>query len=431
MSKAKVSFYTFGCRLNQSETAVIQRQFEALDYTVVPFKQSADLVVVNTCTVTENGDADTRRLVNKINRLNPKAEIALVGCQAQMQGESLAQMPSVKWVVGNAKKMELPQIIDSEKASEETHILVEEIPRDSFTIPIAGVDHEHTRANIKIQDGCDFYCLFCEIPYARGRARSREFTDVLKEAKHLLNAGHRELILTGVNIGTYCDGDKRFNDVALALLNLENLERLRISSIEPTTMDKGLIEIMKNNSKLCRHLHIPIQSANDYVLRKMNRRYDFAEFNDFFSEAYNEITGICLGTDVIVGYPGETDERFDETESRLRELPFAYFHVFSYSERTMAKSKKVFSEFNVDKAVIAKRSQILRELSMRKRHIFMEQFIGQEQQILVERKKQDYWSGLTDNYIRIRFHSDKELHNEFVRVMPEKIENDYMLARLL
>ena len=428
MKKPNVSFYTLGCRLNQAETATLQRSFEARGYGVVDFKKPSDLVVINTCTVTANGDADTRRVVNKINRINPRAEIALIGCQAQMQGERLAQMPSVRWVVGNNRKMALPEIIEEEWEGSKARVLTEKISRDYFTMPTAGIDRQHTRANLKIQDGCDFYCLFCEIPYARGRARSRVLDDLLQEAEVLTDAGHRELVLTGVNIGTYSYEDKRILDVLKSLLALPKLERLRISSIEPTTIPEEIISLMADEEKLCRYLHIPLQSGHDYILKKMNRRYDMAEFTEFLQACHEGIPDVCLGTDLIVGYPGESDAYFDETMDHLREQPYAYMHVFSYSERTMAKSKKVFAKDNVDPKVIAKRSEAARELSDRKRRVFMEQFVGREMPVLFEQQKKGLWTGLTDNYLRVAVESDKDLKNEMIPVKLKAVEDELLMG---
>src|SRR3989338_5165352 len=198
-----ISFYTLGCRLNQSEMAVVQRTFEDGHYRVVDFDEPADVVVVNTCTVTENGDADTRRLVNRINRINPDARIALIGCQAQVQKEKLVSLPNVRWVIGNAKKYDFLSILKQDETPLTPRVITPAIKKESFTVPVAGIDRKHTRANIKIQDGCDFFCSFCEIPYARGRARSRAFNDIRLEAEALVAGGHKELIITGINVGTY------------------------------------------------------------------------------------------------------------------------------------------------------------------------------------------------------------------------------------
>ena len=282
----RVSFYTLGCRLNQAETAALQHAFEGSGYPVVDFGDDCEVVVVNTCTVTANGDADTRRLVNRVQRNQPGVKVALIGCQAQLQADTLAAYPGVKWVVGTQEKMQLPLLVAEEYGDDETHIHVSDISKENFTMPVAAVDRYHTRVNLKIQDGCNFFCSFCEIPYARGRARSREYGDILHEAKHLLDSGHSEIVLTGINVGCYNDENRNLLNVLEGLLPLEGLERLRISSIEPTTIGQQVLELVRDNPKLCRHLHIPLQSGCDTILRRMNRRYRTEEFKEFMDLAY-------------------------------------------------------------------------------------------------------------------------------------------------
>ena len=416
-----------GCRLNQAETAIIQRGFEKEGFRVVDFGEPADLVVINTCTVTENGDTDTRRLVNRINRQNAGADIALIGCQAQIQGEKLLQMPGVKWIVGNAVKMDLARIF-REAGEDMPRVLTPAIKRESFTIAEAGIDRKHTRANLKIQDGCDFFCAFCEIPFARGRARSRVFQDILQEAQTLVGAGHQELVLTGINVGTYRYQDKRILDVITALERIEGLRRIRISSVEPTTIPGELLHKMAEKGKLCRYLHIPVQSGHDEILQAMNRKYTAREFADFIQRAAALIPNVCLGTDVMVGFPGETDRHFDDTYEMMRELPFAYFHVFSYSDRNRARSRKL--ENKVPREIIIKRSQRMRELSARKRRAYLEKQLASTEWVLIEQKKNGYWTGLTDTYVRVRVKSDLDLHNQFVPVRLEDIDNQTIIGRV-
>ncbi len=421
-----ISFYTLGCRLNQSETAVIQNSFQLEGYDIVNFEQPADIVVINTCTVTEHGDADTRRLVYKINRLNPQARIALIGCQAQIQKEKLTQLPNVRWVVGNAQKMDLVAILKSLKDSDRPRVITPAIPRKNFTIPVAGIDRYHTRANLKIQDGCDFFCSFCEIPYARGRARSRVFADILLEAKTLVAAGHKEIILTGINLGTYREAGKNILDVVNGLEQISGLERIRISSIEPTTIPLALIQKMARPSKLCRYLHIPLQSASNQILLKMGRKYSAEEFQQFIQNVFQKVPEVCIGTDTIVGFPGETDEHFRETYDRLCEWPIHYIHVFSYSKRLLAKSKDFTNE--VSPTVIQKRSQVLRELSLRKRRMFYGQGVGTEQTVLFEEEKNGYWTGWTDNYIRVKVLSPDNLANRSLIVRLISVEDKDVLG---
>lgn len=409
-----VALHTFGCRLNQSETAAIENSLAYNGFRIVNVEDSADVVVVNTCTVTENGDADTRRFVHKINRLNPKARIALIGCQAQIQKEKLAELPNVRWVVGNARKMELAQILKETWREEAPQIITPTIDRAVFTIPVAGVDRQHIRANIKIQDGCDFFCSFCEIPFARGRARSREFNDILREARILVDAGHRELVITGINIGTYLHDGRTLMDVLSALEKLDGLQRIRISSIEPTTIPFALIERMRGGGKLCRYLHIPLQSGDDPVLDAMKRKYTTEEFGTFIRRAKADVEDICVGTDVIVGFPGEDEASFERTYNFLLDAPMDYFHVFSYSPRPTAQAKKLDGQIRPN--IIQDRSRRLRELSLRKRRMFHQSLLGKEHTVLFEQKKDGIWTGLTDHYVRVLVHSDEDLTNMFRRV---------------
>jgi len=423
----RISFYTFGCRLNQSETASIENSFKQGGYDVVGFDQPSDIVVINTCTVTEGGDADTRHLVHKVSRRNPQARIALVGCQAQIQKERLASLPNVRWIVGNARKMDLVAVFNEFPESHQAQVVTPVIGREPFSLPVPSIDFDHTRANIKIQDGCDFFCSFCEIPYARGRARSRIFEDILTESRALVAAGHKELILTGINIGTYAYADKTLKDVINALNALEGLERIRISSIEPTTISKDIFE-KRQEGKLCRYLHIPLQSGDDEILGEMKRKYTVAAFSDFVRAVAATVPQICIGTDVIVGFPGETQTHFDRTVDTLRELPIHYFHVFSYSPRHMAKSRLLET---MPPQVIAERSQILRELSLRKRRVFHESLLGTTQRVLFEHPKGDGWqNGLTDNYVRVKVKSERNLFNQMLPVLLQAIEGPCVLGEL-
>lgn len=413
MSEPTISFYTLGCRLNQSETAVLERSVETGGFQLVDFTEPADVVVINTCTVTAGGDTDTRRLVHKVNRLNPRARIALIGCQAQMDKGKLLELPNVRWVIGNGRKMELSSILQSTTEGEAPQVITPTIARESFTIPVTGIDRRHRRANLKIQDGCDFFCSFCVIPYARGRARSREFEDILREARDLAAAGHKEVVLTGINVGTYRYQKYMLMDVITALEQIEGLKRIRISSIEPTTIPESLVRKMVGQTKFCRHLHIPLQSGSDTVLKAMKRKYSAGEFERFIRLADELVPQICIGTDIIVGFPGETEKEFQKTADSLRDWPVDYAHVFSYSQRKMAHSGKSSSLDEIPVEVIDRRSQMLRDLSARKRRMFHESLLGTRQDVLFEEKKKGEWSGVTDNYVRVMVKSQRPLANEF------------------
>lgn len=405
-------FYTQGCRLNQSETASLENAFKNEGFTIVTEAQQANIAIINTCTVTENSDSDTRRLVNKLTNHNPDMKIALIGCQSQVHKNTLLKLKNVKWVIGTAEKMNTHHIISQTLECDDKVCQTEKIQRTPFKIPSSSIDHHHTRANIKIQDGCDFYCSFCVIPFARGPARSRVYEDIIRECIALGAAGHQEIVITGINVGTYDYENKTIVDVIEGISKINTIKRIRISSIEPTTVPKQLIEMMKTNPKLCRYLHIPLQSGSQEILREMARKYTIQDFRNFIQWAYETVPDICIGTDVIVGFPGETKAHFDETVANLLTMPIHYFHVFSYSERKFARSTK--KTIKVNPATIAERSKILRKISEQKRQAFYKSHIGKKITVLFESKKNDIWQGLTDNYIKVQHKNNTNLKNKFV-----------------
>ncbi len=425
--KKTISFYTLGCRSNQAETAALENLCQSHGFKVLHENKKSDIAVINTCTVTEKGDLDTRRLVSKIRRFDKKTKIALIGCQAQTQSEELKKEFSVQWIIGNAKKMELPQILLS-KPSESTKIIVPEIERKSFVMPSIASTLKRTRANIKIQDGCDNFCSYCEVSHARGPGRSREFDDIVNEAKSLAQAEYKELILTGINIGSYNFRNKNISDVLRKIVSINKIERIRISSIEPNNILKDLILLMASNRKICRHLHIPIQSACDEILHSMKRRYQQADLDLFFEYATQNIHDLCIGADVIVGFPGETNDFFDQTYDFLKSSPLAYFHIFSYSNRKLAESKDFPGQIN--KPIIAKRSKILRDLSQKKKNVFMSKFLDTSQKVLFEKKKDGLWDGLTDNYMRVFVSSDEDLQNQICQVYFKSICSKGIMGEL-
>lgn len=428
MNCETISFYTFGCRLNQSETSSISNSFNGSKIRVVDFDTPADVVVINTCTVTENGDNDARRLINRICRINPESKIALVGCQAQIQKEKLSSLPNVRWIIGNSQKQDFLNILKSSNDNDQCEIITPAIDRKSFVIPHLSVDKSHARANLKVQDGCDFFCSFCEIPYARGRARSREYGDLLREANALADIKHKELVITGINVGTYSYENKNLVDVINGLELIENLFRIRISSIEPTTINDEIITCMANRGKLCRHLHIPLQSGCDKILVEMKRKYTTVEFSRYIKNVYSKVEQICIGTDVIVGFPGETDKEFEETFDFLRSNPINYFHVFSYSKRNLAKSKDRIDP--VDVGIVKKRSRILRELSLLKREKFHSALLGTTQYVLFEECRDGFYNGLTDNYCRVYVKSSASLINEFLPVSIVKLVDGHLMGEI-
>ncbi len=430
LKQPTVSFYTLGCRVNQSETAVLQNMLEDDGFRVVDFESPAQIVVINTCTVTARGDADTKRMVNRISRKHHQTKIALIGCQSQVQGARLASLKNVCWIVGTEAKMDLGAILKNRPQPDSgPQVFVSPIRRKKFTMPSGGADRQHTRANLKIQDGCDFFCSYCEIPYARGRPRSRVYQDLLKAAQNLAEAGHKEIVLTGINLGLYRDGNYTLKDVIGDMQSIPGLARIRISSVEFNTFPDLLLKHMFPKGKLCRYLHVPLQSGEDDVLQRMNRRYTTGEFSAWLKHARKQVPYLCVGTDVIVGFPGEDGDAFDRTYEFLKSQPFQYFHVFSYSKRQRAKSRNFSGE--IPAHTIRKRSEILRALSLQKRRAFFESLEGKVEPVLFEEEKNGCWSGLSDNFVRVRVKSPLNLKNQIIPVRLEKPVQQYMVGTMV
>ncbi|HNP61446.1 MAG TPA: tRNA (N(6)-L-threonylcarbamoyladenosine(37)-C(2))-methylthiotransferase MtaB [Nitrospirales bacterium] len=427
----RVTFYTLGCRLNQAETAVLKDGFQQSGFLPVEFGQETDVFVINTCTVTEGAEVDCRRIVRQVLRHSPHAFVAVTGCYAQTGLEVLRRMADIDLIVGNQFKMQLTEIIPPFSQLKKQPVpLVHHGRIDPENFLIEGVGaYTTTRANVKIQDGCQFMCSFCLIPFARGRERSRFLEDAVREAEELVERGHRELVLTGVNIGQYRDGAADLLVLLHRFEAIKGLERIRISSIEPTTVPESLLDYMSSSTKLCRYLHVPLQSGDDRILEAMNRRYSVREYSEAMESALKRIPDLCFGTDVLVGFPGEGSREFSNTEAVIRDLPFAYLHVFSYSPRPGTASTKL--PHAVSPITTKERSRRLRELSDHKRMAFQQRFIGRRVSVLFEAAEAEgYWPGLTDNYIRVAVRSPHPLRNTIQPVVVTGIMSGTTLGLL-
>ncbi len=411
----RASFTSLGCRLNHTEAAVWAGQFAAKGYRIVDWGRPTDIAVINTCSVTHRAEAHCRNKVRRALRLSPEAFVVVAGCYAQSGLDAIAEIPGVDMIVGTEFKDTFADYLDRPRKLEEPVVLHSaRISRHEFEVPATG-RYTATRANLKVQDGCDFFCSFCIIPYTRGRERSRRFDDLVREAEELADAGYQEVVLTGVNIGRYRSGGRTLSDVAERLDAIPGLRRVRITSIEPTTVEDRLIERMAGDGSLCRYLHLPAQSGDDAVLRGMGRRYSAREYQDFVEAAVGRVPGMGLGTDVIVGFPGETDESFGRTCEWLGNLPFAYYHVFSYSSRAGTKAARADGHLRPE--VIAERSRTLRALSDQRRREFAEAHRGREVEVLFEQQdRSGRWTGLTDSYLRVAVVSAEPLANRMRRV---------------
>ncbi len=427
---ATVALHTLGCRLNQAETAIIAQSFKNRGFEIVNFGEKADITIINTCTVTQQADAKCRQAVRQSLRKNPDSFVAVIGCYAQVALDDIRQIKGVDLIMGNEDKLHVADHIDGmQKRSEPLILHSPKIERKPFTIDTPALYTSHTRANLKIQDGCSFVCSFCIIVKARGPARSRDFDDLLREAKILAQRGFKEIVLTGVNIGTYQFDNKNFLDVLQALEAIPGIERIRISSIEPTTVSKQLIDFMADSQKVCPYLHIPLQSADDTILDSMRRKHTFAEFEQIVNYAREKIPEIGLGTDIMVGYPGEDEQSFKTTKQRVADLPLNYFHVFTYSDRkgTTAFKLKPKVPYQVKK----ERTRTMIKMGERKKFIFYQAHIGQTVTVLFEQNFKGYWEGFTGNYMRVRVPSQENLKNQIRSVKLTDVIGDKLQGELI
>ncbi len=396
----RAALHTLGCRLNQAESAAIRRSLENAGYEIVPWGEEAEVCVLNSCTVTARSDAKSRQALKAVRRRYPQARLALLGCYAQTQGDRLAGLGIADLILGNRDKMNVAAYLPRLEAGGAPLVERPRISRQPFTMDTFAAVDGRTRASLKIQDGCDFMCTFCIIPAARGRARARALENLLAEARALAAAGVQEVVLTGVNLGTYAEGGATLVEVVDRLNDIGGLARIRISSIEPTTAAEGLLERMADGGHgLLPFLHLPLQSGSATVLKAMRRRYGPAAWRGFAEAALKRVPGLCLGTDVLVGFPGEDDDAFQDTHGLLAALPFAYFHVFPYSER--AGTPAVRLPGKVPAGTRRRRAAVLQNLSAEKQRAFQESFRGQVRTVLFEQGRADAAKGLTDNYIRV------------------------------
>lgn len=427
--KPKVAFHTLGCKLNFSETATIARSFEQQAFEQVAFETSADVYVINTCSVTENADKRFKTLVRKALEQNPKAFVAAIGCYAQLQPQELAAVDGVDLVLGANEKFNLTSYIDELTKNDVAEIHSCEI-EDVNTYESSYSLSDRTRAFLKVQDGCDYKCTYCTIPQARGISRSDRLENVLLNAQKIAASGIREIVLTGVNIGDYGKGElgnkkheHTFLELIQALDKQEGIDRLRISSIEPNLLNDDAIAFVAQSTSFVPHFHIPLQSGSDEILKKMRRRYLTPLYKNRVNQIIDQMPDTCIGVDVIVGFPGETEEHFLETYNFLNELPIAYLHVFTYSERpntVAAESTEV-----VPKAVRHKRSKMLRGLSVKKRRAFYESQLGKTKTVLFEKEnKEGYIEGFSENYIRVRQPWNPALANQLVEVTLGEIDTE-------
>ena len=425
----KVAFYTLGCKLNFSETSTIARHFNDEGFERVDFKEKADIYVINTCSVTENADKRFKSIVKQAQKVNPEAFVAAIGCYAQLKPEELADVNGVDLVLGATEKFKITDYLNDLTKNDFGEIHSCEIEDADFYVGSYSIG-DRTRAFLKVQDGCDYKCTYCTIPLARGISRSDTMANVIKNAEEISAQDIKEIVLTGVNIGDYGKGEfgnkkheHTFLDLVTELDKVEGIERLRISSIEPNLLKNETIELVSKSRAFVPHFHIPLQSGSNEILKKMKRRYMKELYVDRVSKIKEVMPHACIGVDVIVGFPGETDELFLETYNFLNELDISYLHVFTYSERDNTEAAQM--DGVISKRVRAKRSKMLRGLSAKKRRAFYEKQLHTKRIVLFESEnKEGYIHGFTENYIKVKSPWNPELVNTLHSLELNKIDDD-------
>ena len=431
-----VAFYTLGCKLNFSETSTIARNFVDNNFKKVSFNESADVYVINTCSVTENADNKFKNVVKRANRINPNAFIIAIGCYAQLKPNELASVLGVNLVLGANEKFNILNYLDKLSTDDSPQVYSCNINDVDNYISSYSVS-DRTRAFLKVQDGCDYKCTYCTIPLARGISRSDDINSIINNAEQISKTGIKEIVLTGVNIGDYGKGEfgnkkheSTFLDLIESLDKTSSIERIRISSIEPNLLKNEIISFVSKSNLFVPHFHIPLQSGSNEILKLMKRRYLRDLYEDRVKFIRNLMPDACIGVDVIVGFPGETKEYFMETFDFLNSLDISYLHVFSYSERDNTLASELSQR--VPNSIRSKRSKILRSLSLKKRRMFYESQLGKSKKVLFESEnRKGYIHGFTDNYVKIRAPWNPELVNTIHQVKLESIDQEgFVRAKL-
>jgi threonylcarbamoyladenosine tRNA methylthiotransferase MtaB len=428
----RVALHTLGCKLNFAESSTIGREFTDRGYRIVGVDETAEVCVINTCSVTERADRECRQIVRRALRHSPGAFVIVIGCYAQLRPEEILGIPGVDLVLGTNEKFQLFRYGNGFEKLEKPAAFVSRVGATENLEIASSIDSsDRTRAFLKIQDGCDYSCSFCTIPLARGASRSIAPEAILDEARKIVLAGYKEIVLTGVNVGDY---GKKLETSLLGLLGrlvtIEGLERIRISSIEPNLLHRDLLEFWLGSDKICKHFHIPLQGGSDALLKGMRRRYLTSLYADCVATIKSADPAAAIGADVIVGFPGETDEIFEETYAFLVDLPVSYLHVFTYSERPQTPAAS-FS-CRVEPRIRFERSERLRILSGKKRRAYYESFVGSNVRVLFESGKENGWmTGLSAQYVRVHVQTDENLVNQIKGVTIRNVSEKGCVGQLV
>ena len=425
----KIAFHTMGSKTNFSETSIISREMQSYGYEKVSYKEEADIYVLNTCSVTENADKEARKLIRKARKLNPLAKIAVIGCYAQLQPDQISKIPNVDLVLGATEKFNLLSHLNSLNNNNESKIIRSSIKNISSFQP-SFTNGERTRSYLKVQDGCNYNCSFCTIPLARGRSRSDTIENTVKIAQNIADSGAKEIVLTGINIGDFgSEKDENFLKLIMTLDNLKGIERFRISSIEPNLLSDEIISFCASSNKFVPHFHIPLQSGSDSILQSMKRRYNTDLYNSRVEYIKKLIPDCCIGVDVIVGYPGESEDHFEQTKSFIESMDISYLHVFSYSQRQDTLAASLTNQ--VTKENKDYRSKTLHILSNKKRTKFYNQYINTVRPVLVEQSINGKIQGFTDNYIKVNIDKNLSCQNTIISVLLNDNKGSYIQGEII
>ncbi len=427
----KAAFYTLGCKVNSYETEVNIEVFKNNGYEIVPFEEEADVYVINTCSVTNTSDQKSRKIIREAVKRGNNAIVVVMGCYSQIKYMEASKIPGVSIVIGTNNKSKILDLIEEYKKNKKQIVKVFDLKDIKFEDMNLDKFENHTRAFVKIQDGCNNYCSFCIIPYSRGNVRSKEKNLVIKEISTLAENGYKEVVLTGIHTGHYGLDlhDYDFSDLLRELEKIDKLKRIRISSIESVELNDKFMETLKNSKKIVNHIHIPLQSGSDTILKTMNRRYNMDEFKNIINKIRDIRPNIAITTDVIVGFPGETDELFMETYNSIKEIGFTELHVFPYSPRIGTPAAKMPNQ--VDGNIKKERVKKLIELSSELKNNYYKGLIGTEEELLVERYIDGYLVGHLTNYGLCKVKSDEKLLNEIFKVRLNKYENDCFIGEII
>lgn len=428
----KVAFITLGCKVNQYETNGMIQNFLQKGYEIVEHTKEADIYVVNTCTVTNIADRKSRQMLRRVKEQNPQAVVVACGCYVQVAKDEIQAIEEIDLVIGNSEKNAMVEMVEKYLEKNERLKKVTDIMQQKDYVELGEITYtEKTRAVIKVQDGCDRFCSYCIIPYARGRVRSRKPEKVIHEIEKIAQKGIQEVVITGIHIASYGKDFKEeygLIDLLEEINQVEGIQRIRLGSIEPLLITEKFIERLVKLEKICHHFHLSLQSGCDETLKRMNRRYSTQEFKEIVERLRKAYVDVILTTDIIVGFPGESQEEFEETYEFLKEIQFYKMHIFKYSPRKGTKAAQMKEQ--IDGKLKEERSQKLIVLSDQNEKEYNEKYLGKEVQVLCEEKKDGFYQGHTKNYIRVKIKAKEELENKIVKVQVMKVEKDHILAEM-